>query len=110
MELQMDTHKKNREHISALGDGALAASDLELAFAALRTADGAQAWSSYHCIGDVLRAHATPELSDRFNERLTARLAAEPSQLRRAAAPTTLAAAGSAEFGFGTGKVAAATS
>lgn len=104
MEIQMDTHKKIREHISALGDGELAASDLELAFAALRTADGEQAWSTYHRIGDVLRAEATPELSDQFSERLAARLAAEPSHPRRApasAAPT------SAESGVGASKIAA---
>ena len=86
MELLMDTHKKIREHISALGDGELSASDLELAFAALRAADGEQAWSTYHRIGDVLRAQASPDLSDDFNERLAARLAAEPAPARRAPA------------------------
>jgi sigma-E factor negative regulatory protein RseA len=82
----MDTHKKIREHISALSDGELSASDLELAFAALRAADGEQAWNTYHRIGDVLRAQATPDLSDGFNERLAARLATEPGHARRAAA------------------------
>jgi sigma-E factor negative regulatory protein RseA len=97
MELLMDTHKKIREHISALSDGALSESDLELAFAALRTADGEQAWSTYHRIGDVLRAQATPDLSDRFNARLAARLAAEPGPAaRRAPAPAPAAPAVSA--------------
>lgn len=73
MENQMDTQKKIREHVSALGDGELATSDLELAFAALRAADGEQAWNTYHRIGDVLRAQATPDLSDDFTERLAAR-------------------------------------
>ena len=81
----MDTHKKIREHISALSDGELAASDLELAFAALRAADGEQAWNTYHRIGDVLRAQATPDLSDGFNARLTARLTGELPHGRRAA-------------------------
>ncbi len=87
MEILMDTQKKIREHISALSDGELATSDLELAFAALRAADDEQAWSLYHRIGDVLRAQATPDLSDDFNGRLSARLAAEPAPVRRAPAP-----------------------
>ena len=80
----MDTQNKIREHISALSDGALAASDLELAFAALRMADGEQAWNTYHRIGDVLRAYASPDLSADFNLRLSARLAAEPAYKLRA--------------------------
>jgi sigma-E factor negative regulatory protein RseA len=110
MEILMDTHKKIREHISALSDGELSASDLELAFAALRAADGEQAWNTYHRIGDVLRAQATPELSDGFNERLAARLAAEPGPARRtatAAAPAVPAAVQQAE---GAKKVASTTS
>ncbi len=79
----MDTHKKIRVHISALIDGELAKGDEELAFAALQSADGQHAWNTYHRIGDVLRAQATPELSDGFAERLAARLAAEPAPLRR---------------------------
>ena len=93
MERLMDTHKKIREHISALSDGELAASDLELAFAALRATDGEQAWSTYNRIGDVLRAEATPDLSDEFNARLAARLAAEPSHVRRAPSPAPAARA-----------------
>lgn len=85
MEILMDAHKKIREHISALGDGELANSDLELAAAALRTADGEQAWIAYHRIGDVLRGQAAPEFSPGFNERLAARLAGEPAPVRRAA-------------------------
>ena len=81
----MDTHKKIREHISALSDGALSASDLELAFAALQTADGKQAWNTYHRIGDVLRAQASPELSCAFEQKLAERLAGEPAPLKRTA-------------------------
>ena len=80
----MDTHKKIREHISALSDGELPAQDLELAFAALQTADGRQAWQAYHRIGDVLRAQATPEMSDAFAQKLAERLAGEPAPLKRA--------------------------
>ena len=82
----MDAHKKIREHISALGDGELASSDLELAAAALRSPDGELAWITYHRIGDVLRAQAAPEFSAGFNERLNEKLAAEPPPLRRVTA------------------------
>jgi sigma-E factor negative regulatory protein RseA len=109
MEILMDTHKKIREHISALSDGELSASDLELAFAALRSADGEQAWSTYHRIGDVLRAQATPDLSDDFNERLALRLAAEPGHARRGAAAAQAPAEAQAAAG-GVKKVASTTS
>lgn len=81
----MDTHKKIREHISTLVDGELSDADLELAFAALQTADGQHAWNTYHRIGDVLRAQAVPELSDAFAMKLAERLAAEPASGKRAA-------------------------
>ena len=87
----MDTHKKIREHISALSDGELPAADLELAFAALQAADGQHAWDTYFRIGDELRAQATPGLSEGFAARLAERLAAEPAHTRRLA--TTGAAA-----------------
>ncbi|MES2014896.1 MAG: sigma-E factor negative regulatory protein [Pseudomonadota bacterium] len=80
----MDTHKKIREHISSLCDGELPDCDLELALAALQSADGQHAWSTYHRIGDALRAQATPELSDGFGARLAARLAGEPAPGKRA--------------------------
>ena len=82
----MDAHKKIREHISALGDGELPSSDLELATAALLSPDGEVAWTAYHRIGDVLRGEAAPEFSPGFNARLAARLAAEPLPVRRAGA------------------------
>jgi sigma-E factor negative regulatory protein RseA len=96
METLMDTHKKIREHISALSDGELPAADLELAFAALQSADGQLAWTSYFRIGDVLRAQATPELSDHFDAALAARLDAEPLPIRRAPVLTQGDAAASA--------------
>jgi sigma-E factor negative regulatory protein RseA len=85
MDTLMDTNKKIREHISALSDGELSASDLELAFAALRSDDGQHAWEVYHRIGDVMRAQASPDLSPGFAERLSARLAAEPTHGKRVA-------------------------
>ncbi|MGK5022626.1 sigma-E factor negative regulatory protein [Janthinobacterium lividum] len=74
----MDTHTRLHETISALVDGELAASERELAFAALDMDQGRQAWQAYRLIGDVLRSeqggHA---LSAQFDARLASRLAAE---------------------------------
>ena len=85
----MDTHKQIREHISALSDGELSSNDVELAFAALQSADGQHTWNTYYRIGDMLRAEATPALSPMFSARLAARLAAEPppGSGRRSARP-----------------------
>jgi sigma-E factor negative regulatory protein RseA len=114
MEIQMDTHKKIREHISALSDGALADADQELAFAALQSADGQQTWNTYHHIGDVLRAQATPALSDGFQARLNERLAAEPAPGKRAArggaAPVASAGGSAAVREEGPGEAVAAKS
>jgi sigma-E factor negative regulatory protein RseA len=96
MEILMDTNKKIREHISALSDGALPASEIELAFAALQAPDGRHAWEIYHRIGDVLRAQATPDLSSGFSERLAARLAGEPAPSKRPAGSLAEAEAKSA--------------
>ncbi|MCC7642503.1 MULTISPECIES: sigma-E factor negative regulatory protein [unclassified Janthinobacterium] len=82
----MDTHTRLHETISALADGELAASELELAFAALDTDEGRQAWDAYRHIGDVLRSEQCGHaLSAQFDVRLASRLAAE-------AAPEGLAA------------------
>jgi sigma-E factor negative regulatory protein RseA len=85
MDIPMDTNKKIREHISALKDGELSESDLELAFAALHADDGRQAWEVYHRIGDELRAQASPDLSPGFSARLAARLDAEAGHGTRSA-------------------------
>jgi sigma-E factor negative regulatory protein RseA len=82
----MDTNKKNREYISALMDGEIPETDLELAMAALGGPEGQQAWDTWHHIGDVLRAEAGADLSSGFSERLAARLAAEPLPSKRSAA------------------------
>ncbi len=74
----MDTHKKIREHISAFADGASPEADVELALAALQGDDGRQTWALYHLIGDVLRVQPGPPLSAGFDEKMAARLAAEP--------------------------------
>lgn len=74
----MDTHKKLREHISALADGELPESERELALAALSTPEGRAAWQAYQLAGDALRAAPGAELGDGFQSRLAARLALEP--------------------------------
>lgn len=74
----MDTLKRLHENISALVDGQLADSELELALAALDSAEGRAAWQAYHLIGDVLRAQPSAAgFDDGFALRLAARLAAE---------------------------------
>jgi sigma-E factor negative regulatory protein RseA len=74
----MDTHKQLYEHISALSDGELPASEAELAFAALDTPEGWAAWTAYHQIGQTLRSgQFGAELSDGFGARLADLLAAE---------------------------------
>jgi len=74
----MDTLKRLHENISALADGELADSELELALAALDSAEGRAAWQAYHLIGDTLRAQPPAAgLDDGCALRLAARLAAE---------------------------------
>ena len=74
----MDTHTGLHENISALLDGELAASELELAFAALDTDSGRQAWDLYHRIGDALRSgQCGHELGPHFEARLASRLEVE---------------------------------
>ncbi|PHV07011.1 transcriptional regulator [Janthinobacterium sp. BJB412] len=72
----MDTLKSLHENISALADGELPVSELELTLAALNDPEARRAWQAYHLIGDVLRcAEARPGLD--FAARVAARLAAE---------------------------------
>lgn len=74
----MSTQKQLLEYISALADGELAASEIELAFAALDTVEGRAAWNAYHQIGHALRSERRGfELSEGFAARLEARLANE---------------------------------
>lgn len=95
----MDTNKKNRELISAFGDGEIPDPDQELALAALDTPEGQQAWALFHQIGDVLRAASAPDLSPGFAERLAARLDAEPAPGKRAAAASDAAGSATAVAG-----------
>jgi sigma-E factor negative regulatory protein RseA len=85
MDDPMDTNKKTREQISALSDGELPASDMEVAFVNLQAPDGRQAWEVFHLIGDVLRAQPSADLSPGFSAKLAARLAEEPMPIRRKA-------------------------
>lgn len=74
----MDTYPGLHECISALADGELAASELELAFAALETDAGRQAWHVYRLIGETLRAGQDASVpSAGFDAALACRLASE---------------------------------
>ena len=74
----METQKGLHENISALADGELGDSEVELAVAALGTPEGQAAWDAYHQIGHTLRSdHIGAELSPGFGARLAAALAAE---------------------------------
>ncbi len=66
------------ENISALADGELAGSDIELACATLATLDGQMAWQAYYQIGAALRSqHCGAELSPDFASRLASHLVAD---------------------------------
>jgi len=87
----MDTHTRLHECLSALADGELAPSELELAYAALATEPGRQAWQAYRCIGDALRSEQAALFpSAQFEARLASRLAQE-------APPVPVAASAAAE-------------
>ena len=93
----MDTYPGLHEHISALADGELAASELELAFAALDTDAGRQAWHAYHLIGEALRAGQDASvLSAGFDASLACRLAAEAAPASASAPAVVLAAVAAA--------------
>jgi sigma-E factor negative regulatory protein RseA len=83
----MSTQKQLLEYISALADGELAPSEIELAFAALDTPEGRATWDAYHQIGHTLRSDFCGfELSDGFAANLAARLASEVAGRHTAAA------------------------
>jgi sigma-E factor negative regulatory protein RseA len=74
----METPTRLLEHVSAMVDNELPASDVELALAVLSEPEGLAAWRMYHFVGDALRAHQPDaELSPGFAARLAERLAAE---------------------------------
>lgn len=67
-----------REKLSALVDGELRSGDLETHLGRLRTDRELRGvWSTYHLIGDALRGHLGPEITDR----VVARLRDEPTVL-----------------------------
>jgi sigma-E factor negative regulatory protein RseA len=76
----METKNMTQEQISALVDNELSDEQVNLALAALRQADGRDAWDIYHQIGDVLRSdEMAHDFSPDFTARLMARLDAEPT-------------------------------
>ena len=77
----MNENMQQREHLSALMDGALEGDALAAAMDFAQQQEGREAWHVYHLVGDVLRS---PELaagadSQVFLSRLQQRLAAEPA-------------------------------
>jgi len=77
----MNENMQQREHVSALMDGAVEGDALSLAMDCAQQPEGREAWHIYHLVGDVLRS---PELaagadSQVFLARLQQRLAAEPA-------------------------------
>jgi sigma-E factor negative regulatory protein RseA len=121
----MNTKEMTREQISALADGELAEKQLGAALAMLRQSDNHADWEIYHQIGDVLRSDdMAVTLSPGFASRMTERLDAEPtvvapvmarpprgvgadqasaqlpSQLKRWAMPSMVAAAAMATVAF----------
>lgn len=91
----MNTMNMTREQISALVDSELADGHVDIALAALRQEEARGAWDMYHQIGDALRSdELNLPLSADFNQRMFARLEAEPTILapvnkKIAAAPQT---------------------
>lgn len=76
----MNKNLKQREHLSALADGALHGDELAQAFDLAQQPEGREAWHLYHLVGDVLRS---PELasgtdSRDFLSRFRENLAAQP--------------------------------
>lgn len=89
----MDTFSGLHEHISALADGELPAGELELAFAALDTDSGRQAWRAYALIGEALRSgQDAGALSAGFAAGLASRLAAEAPMTPAAGLPPVVLA------------------
>jgi sigma-E factor negative regulatory protein RseA len=82
----MDKSKMKHEQISALADGELIDNHIDVALAAVRQADGQEAWDVYHQIGDILRSdEMAVSLSPGFAARMAARLEAEPTIIAPAA-------------------------
>ena len=111
----METTNMTQEQISALADNELSDQHLEMAFAALRQAEGRAAWDVYHQIGDVLRSDdMAEEFSAGFHARLMARLDAEPvivapQNKPEAASLQPMVAAGGARGTFALRRFAAPT-
>jgi sigma-E factor negative regulatory protein RseA len=68
----------SQETISAFVDGELSNKDMMRGFTACNSDEGRHIWAVYHQIGDVLRSKELAiALSDSFDARMRARLAAE---------------------------------
>ena len=83
----MNTKERTQEQISALIDGELCDSQIDIALAALRNPEGRADWDMYHQIGDAIRSDDMAfSLSPDFSARMASRLAAEPAIVAPASA------------------------
>ncbi|PFH11502.1 sigma-E factor negative regulatory protein RseA [Collimonas sp. PA-H2] len=98
----MNTKDMTQEQISALADGELSSAYIDMALAALRQADGRDAWDVYHQIGDILRSDDMAlTMSSDFSARMSARLDAEPTII---AAPLAVTVQPSEQIAVGGGQ------
>ena len=98
----MNTKDITQEQISALADGELSDAYVDMALAALRQADGRDAWDVYHQIGDIMRSDDMAlTMSADFSTRMAARLDAEPAII---AAPLAVTSQPSEQIAVGGGQ------
>jgi len=98
----MNTKDITQEQISALADGELSDAYVDMALAALRQADGRDAWDVYHQIGDIMRSDDMAlTMSADFSARMAARLDAEPAII---AAPLAVTLQPSEQIAVGGGQ------
>jgi sigma-E factor negative regulatory protein RseA len=98
----MNTKDITQEQISALADGELSNAYVDMALAALRQADGRDAWDVYHQIGDIMRSDDMAlTMSADFSARMAARLDAEPAII---AAPLAVTLQPSEQIAVGGGQ------
>ncbi|SFB82060.1 sigma-E factor negative regulatory protein [Collimonas sp. OK412] len=98
----MNTKDITQEQISALADGELSDAYVDMALAALRQADGRDAWDVYHQIGDIMRSDDMAlTMSADFSARMAARLDAEPAII---AAPLAVTSQPSEQIAVGGGQ------
>ncbi|MCD2513511.1 sigma-E factor negative regulatory protein [Comamonas endophytica] len=89
--MNQDLNQSQREQLSALADGELAAGDIGTALAFADSDEGRQAWQLYQLVGDVLRSpelahHAQHDVLSGVRAELAREPRLQPAQLRPIAA------------------------